>query len=129
MQTLDKHIVKAMLPDGDIISLDLNEPLDGDQILQFHYVSLLAAIKQFIADPAYANKLYTQFEYEFSMERPYKRMFRRVNSGMVFEYFQLQHPAASPVVFVLASDASYSGQHREHHPVYCKYPSQLKFAQ
>ena len=33
MHTLDKHIVKAMLSDGDIISLDLNEPLDGDQIL------------------------------------------------------------------------------------------------
>ena len=74
MQTLDKHIVKAMLPDGDIISLDLNEPLDGDQILQFHYVSLLAAIKQFIADPAYANKLYTQFEYEFSMEPDLERI-------------------------------------------------------
>ena len=74
MQTLDKHIVKAMLPDGDIISLDLNEPLDGDQILQFHYVSLLAAIKRFIADPAYADKLYTQFEYQFSMEFDLERM-------------------------------------------------------
>jgi len=119
MPTLDKHIVRDML-DGDIMTVDLNEPKDGDQILQFHYVSPLGAIKRLLADPAYANKLYTQFEYEFSAEPPFRRTFRRVNSGMAFEYFQLQNPAASPVVFVLASDASFSGQHREHHPIYCK---------
>ena len=119
MPTLDKHIVRDML-DGDIMTVDLNEPKDGDQILQFHYVSPLGAIKRLLADPAYANKLCTQFEYEFSAEPPFKRTFRRVNSGMAFEYFQLQNPAASPVVFVLASDASFSGQHREHHPIYCK---------
>ena len=93
MPTLDKHIVRDML-DGDIMTVDLNEPKDGDQILQFHYVSPLGAIKRLLADPAYANKLYTQFEYEFSAEPPFKRTFRRVNSGMAFKFFSAAEPCS-----------------------------------
>ena len=109
-----------MLPGAEIKTIDLRRPLDGDQELKFHYVSLKAELKRFIANPAFRGKMYTQFEPEFTKERPLKRIFRRANSGTVFEYFQIQDPDASPAVFVLASDASFSGQNREHHPIYCK---------
>jgi hypothetical protein len=48
-------------------------------------------------------------------------MFRRANSGVVFEFHQKENPGATPVIILLASDASYSGQHREHHPIYREY--------
>ena len=52
--------------------------------------------------------------------RPDKRMFRRANSGVVFEFISMEYPQeyATPVIFILSSDASFSGQHREHHPIY-----------
>ena len=118
LRGLDKHIRNAMLPGADIRTLDLKKPLDGDQQLKFYYVSLKAEFRRFIANPAFRGKMYTQFEPEFTQERPHKRIFRRANSGTVFEYFQCQDPDASPAVFVLASDASFSGQNREHHPIY-----------
>ena len=117
LRGLDKHIRNAMLPGADIRTLDLKKPLDGDQQLKFYSVSLKAEFRRFIANPAFRGKMYTQFEPEFTKERPHKRIFRRVNSGTVFEYFQCQDPDASPAVFVLASDASFSGQNREHHPI------------
>jgi len=120
LRGLDKHIRNAMLPGADIRTLDLKKPLDGDQQLKFYSVSLKAEFRRFIANPAFRGKMYTQFEPEFTKERPHKRIFRRVNSGTVFEYFQCQDPDASPAVFVLASDASFSGQNREHHPIYCE---------
>ena len=115
LRGLDKHIRNAMLPGADIRTLDLKKPLDGDQQLKFYFVSLKAEFRRFIANPAFRGKMYTQFEPEFTKERPLKRIFRTV-----FEYFQCQDPDASPAVFVLASDASFSGQNREHHPIYCE---------
>ena len=50
--------------------------------------------------------------------RPNKRRFRGANSGVVFEFLSKDFPDATPVIFLLASDASFSGQHREHHPIY-----------
>ena len=41
--------------------------------------------------------------------------------GLAFNCFQLQVCHASPVVFVLASDASSSGKHQLHHPIYSKF--------
>jgi len=121
LRSLDQHIRNAMLPGAEIKTINVKQPLDGDQELKFYFVSLKAEIRRFIANPAFRGKMYTQFEPEFTEERPFKRIFRRANSGTVFEYFQIQDPDASPVVFVLASDASFSGQNREHHPIYCKF--------
>jgi hypothetical protein len=42
------------------------------------------------------------------------RRFRKANSGVVFEFYQKEAKLATPVIFLLASDASYSGQHRSH---------------
>ena len=53
-----------MLPESDIKTADLHEALDGDQPIEFHYVSILAEIKLMLANPAYAGKMYTAFEYE-----------------------------------------------------------------
>jgi hypothetical protein len=50
--------------------------------------------------------------------RPNERRFQRANSGVVFEFISKDFPDATPIVFLLASDASFSGQHREHHPIY-----------
>ena len=120
LRSLDNLIRNSMLPGAEISTIDLKKPLDGDQELKFHFVSLKAEFRRFIANPAFRDKIYTQFEPEFTKERPFKRIFRRANSGTVFEYFQIQDPDASPAVFVLASDASFSGQNREHHPIYCE---------
>ncbi len=53
-----------MLPDSDVKTKDLHEELDGDQPMQFHYVSILAEIKRMLGNPAYSGKMYTKFEYE-----------------------------------------------------------------
>ena len=53
-----------MLPDSDIKTANLHEALDGDQPMEFHYVSILAEIKRMLANPAYSGKIYTAFEYE-----------------------------------------------------------------
>jgi hypothetical protein len=55
-----------MLPGSEIKSIDLKKPLDGDQELKFHFVSLKAELKRFIANPAFRGKLYAQFEREFT---------------------------------------------------------------
>ena len=53
-----------------------------------------------------------------SNRRPGMRKIRKANSGVVFEFYQKENKNASPVIILLASDASYSGQHRSHHPIY-----------
>ena len=53
-----------------------------------------------------------------SNRRPGMRKIRKANSGVVFEFYQKENKNATPVIFLLASDASYSGQHRTHHPIY-----------
>jgi hypothetical protein len=110
--------------------------------MDFHYVSILAEIKRMLGNPAYSGKIYTSFQYDamrskllistlpFSLislmltghwitnRRPNKRMFRRTNSGVDFEFFSKDFPDATQVIFRLASDASFSGQHSEHYPIY-----------
>jgi hypothetical protein len=78
-----------MLPGAEIKTVNVKQPLDGDQKLKFHFVSLKAEIRRFIANPTLQGKMYTQFEPEFTEERPFKRIIRRANSGTVFEYFQI----------------------------------------
>ena len=69
LRSLDKHIRDAMLPGADIKTVNLKKPLDGDQELKFHFVSLKAEFRRFIANPAFRGKMYTQFEPEFTKER------------------------------------------------------------
>jgi hypothetical protein len=64
IRTLNQTVSDAMLPDSDIKTKDLHEALDGDQPMQFHYVSILAQIKRMLGNPAYSGKMYTKFEYE-----------------------------------------------------------------
>jgi hypothetical protein len=45
------------------------------------------------------------------------RKFRKANSGVVFEFYQKENKKATPVIILLASDASFLGQHRTHHPI------------
>ncbi len=53
-----------MLLDSEVKTVNLHEPLDGDQPIKFHYVSILAEIKRMLGNPAYSGKMYTSFEYE-----------------------------------------------------------------
>ena len=41
-QTLDEHMRKAMLLGSKIKTVNLHEELDGDQPIEFFYVSILA---------------------------------------------------------------------------------------
>jgi len=63
-RALNKKVVNAMLPDSDVKTKNLHEALDGDQPMDFHYVSILAEIKRMLGNPAYSGKMYTSFEYE-----------------------------------------------------------------
>jgi hypothetical protein len=42
--------------------------------------------------------------------------FEKSKSGVIFEFYQNENKNATPVIVLLASDASYEGQHRSHHP-------------
>ena len=53
-----------MLPGSEVMTKNLHEALDGNQPMEFHFVSILAEIKRMLGNPAYAGKMYTSFEYE-----------------------------------------------------------------
>jgi hypothetical protein len=62
-RTLNKEVMQTMLPDSDVKTKNLHEMLDGDQPMEFHYVSIMAEIKRMLGNPAYSGKMYTSFEY------------------------------------------------------------------
>ncbi len=62
-RTMNKTVVEAMLPEPEWKTVNLHEPLDGEQPIKFHYVSILAEIKRMLGNPAYSGKMYTSFEY------------------------------------------------------------------
>ena len=53
-----------MLPGSEIKTVSLHEKLDGDQPMEFVYVSILAEKKRMLGNPAYSGKMYTQYKYE-----------------------------------------------------------------
>lgn len=61
---MDQAVREAMLPDTQVKTANLHEELDGDQPMEFHYVSILSEIKRMLGNPAYVGKMYTKFEYE-----------------------------------------------------------------
>jgi len=95
--------------------------LDGNQLLNFYWIDPIEAIIRFIAKRQYSGKLYTQFapgtSYIYQGQRAFDSC---ANSGMVFEAAQLIDLKSSPVLALFFSDASFSGQHLTHHPIYCK---------
>ena len=82
----------------------------------------MKAIERSIEDPSYLDKLYHAFE--LSLNEKGERVFDRANSGLVFESFQLLDLASSPVLVIVASDASHQGN-TTHHPLYCELCSLL----
>ncbi len=64
IRTLHKTVRGSMLPGSEVMTKHLHEALDGDQPMEFHYVSILAEIKRMLGNPAYPKTMYTQFEYE-----------------------------------------------------------------
>ena len=90
-------------------------------MLDFYWIDPIEAIKRFLAMREYSGKLYTQFVPGTSYLVPGQRAFdARANSGMVFEAAQLIDLESSPVLALFFSDASFSGQHMTHHPIYSK---------
>ena len=75
-----------------------------------------------VGQSKYRNMLYFQFETQYldSESRPTKRqrVFGRANSGRLFEAAQAADPDSSPLIAMLASDKSYSGQTQGYHPIY-----------
>ena len=45
-----------MLPGSEIKTVNLYEELDGDQPMEFYYVSILAEVKRMLGNPAYSAK-------------------------------------------------------------------------
>jgi hypothetical protein len=90
--------------------------LDGSNSLKFYYIDLFDSVCRVIQDPKYADQLYHAFEMQ--TDGSGKRLFQKANSGLVFECFQLLDPTASPILIIIASDASHQG-HISRHPLYC----------
>ena len=97
-------------------------------MLDFYWIDPIEAIKRFLAKRDYSGKLYTHFAPCTSYLVPGQRAFdARANSGMVFEAAQLIDLESSPVLALFFSDASFSGQHMTHHPIYSE-PCSSSFA-
>ena len=93
--------------------------MDGNQVLDFYWIDPVDAIIRFLAKRENSGKLYTQFVPGTSYLAPAQRFFDEcANAGMVFEAAQLIDTDSSPVLAVFFSDASFSGQHMTHHPIY-----------
>ena len=109
----------AIVPRAQHVLTDMLAAKDGNQELFFYWLDPIDAIKRYIAKSQYSGKLYTKFEPGTPFFRDIERAFgSRVNSGMVFEAAQLIDTDSSPVLAVFFSDASFSGQHMTHHPIY-----------
>ena len=85
--------------------------------MQFYYIDLIDSVCRVIQDPAYSDKLYHAFEMQADSDG--NRMFQKANSGLVFESIQLLDPTVSPILVIVASDASHQG-HSSRHPLYCE---------
>ena len=92
--------------------------LDGTNCLQFYYIDLFESVCRVIQDPTYADKLYHAFEMQTDSRG--NRMFRKANSGLFFESFQLLDPIVSPILVIVARDSSHQG-HVSRHLLYCEY--------
>ena len=75
------------------------------------------AMKRYFAKRKYKNKLYTHFKPQYVGKQ---RAFSKSNSGMLFEAAWLIDINSIPVLAFFYSDASFSGQHTTHHPIYSK---------
>ena len=86
--------------------------------MKFYYIDLIDSVCRVIQDPTYVSKLYHAFEMQVDSHG--NRMFQNANSGLVFESIQLLDPSVSPILVIVASDASHHG-HSSRHPLYCEY--------
>jgi len=96
--------------------------LDGSNNMKFYWIDLIEAVKRYIENPLYAEKLYHAFEMKINAGG--YRVFQKANSGLIFQSFQLLDPTSSPVLIIIASDAAHVGNNPRH-PMYCKYSSPL----
>ena len=80
--------------------------MEGEQNLCFCWIDPIEAAIRMVANSKYRGKLYTQFEPQYSEERPSKRVFGRANSGFVFQAAQAGDPDSSPLMILFYSDKS-----------------------
>jgi hypothetical protein len=62
-----------------------------------------------VAHSKFRDKLYTQFEKQYSEERPNKRVFGRANSGFVFQAAQAVDPDSSPLMLLFMLTSLFPG--------------------
>ncbi len=91
--------------------------LDGSNKLKFYYIDLIEAIIRSAQDPSLEGKLYHTFE--SFLDPDGMRVFVKVNSGLVFEAFHLLDTEVSPLISIVASDASHQ-ENTVQHPLYRK---------
>ena len=73
---------------------------------------------RFVGQPKFKDKIYYQYERQDSEQRPTKRAFGRANSGVVFQEAQALDMFSVPMLHLLYSDKSHSGQNGGKYPVY-----------
>ena len=120
LRSMASSVTNAMMPDLEVHKISLTEEKDGAQVLEACWIDTLEAMARMAGLSKYRGKLDTQFEPAFSESSPRERVYSRANSGRVFEAAQDVDPDSSPLIAILASDKSYSGQHQGQHPIYCK---------
>ena len=91
--------------------------LDGQNKLKFYWIDLLDSARRQLEDPAFAGKLYHQFEQEDDGFG--NRIFEKANSGLVFESFQTIDMESAPALIIVASNAAHKGN-VVFRPMYCK---------
>ncbi len=77
---------------------------DGSNKLKFYYVDLLQAMIRCAEDPTMQGKPYHTFEMQVDQEG--NRVFEKANPGLVFESFYLLDDQSTPLIGIVASDAT-----------------------
>ena len=85
--------------------------------LKSYWIDLIDSAHRQLEDPAFAGKLYHQFEQQD--DGLGNRVFEKANSGHVFESFQMLDMECAPALIIIASDAAHHGNVVVH-PMYCK---------
>ena len=85
--------------------------------MKFYWIDLIDSARRQLEDPAFAGKLYHQFEQQD--DGLGNRVFEKADSGLVFESFQMLDMECALALIIIASDAAHRGN-MVYRPVYCK---------
>ena len=85
--------------------------------MKFYWIDLIESARRELEDPAFAGKLYHQFEQQD--DGIGNRVFEKADSGLVFQSFQMLDLECAPAWIIIASNAGHHGK-VVFRPMYCK---------